>query len=58
MREETFKVELGPDRTQYSVHPSLLAYYSKYFRRALIGPWKEAEDHVIKLHDVDCKTCK
>lgn len=58
MRDEIVKVEVGPDRIQYSVHPSLLTYHSEYFRRALNGSWKEAEDRIIKLDDVDCRTCK
>ncbi|KAF2998150.1 hypothetical protein E8E13_002140 [Curvularia kusanoi] len=56
LREETIKVEAGLNHTQYSVHPSLLAKHSEYFKRALNGPWNEAESRVIKLDDVDCET--
>jgi hypothetical protein len=58
LRDDTIKIGVGPGRTQYSVHPGLLAQHSEYFKRALYGPWKEAEERVIKLDDVDCQTCK
>jgi hypothetical protein len=58
MREKTVTIEVGHEKTQYFVHPSILAYHSEYFKRALNGPWKEADERLIKLDDVECETCK
>jgi hypothetical protein len=46
-------LEVGPNRTKFHVHRSFLIHYSEYFRKALTGPWKEAEDQSIPLHDVE-----
>lgn len=43
---------------EYSVHPELLSQHSEYFGRALNGNWKEAEERVITLVDVDCGICQ
>ncbi|KAH4616360.1 hypothetical protein HBH55_208580 [Parastagonospora nodorum] len=48
----TIILEIGPDRLKYYVHKALLVHYSEYFRNALKGPWKEAEEGVVKLVDV------
>jgi hypothetical protein len=58
LREDVIRIEVGPERTQYFVHPSLLAQHSEYFKRAMNGSWKEAEERVIRLDDVDCETRK
>lgn len=36
----------------------LLHEHSEYFKRALNGSWKEAEDKVVCLDDVDCGSCE
>ncbi|KAJ4378226.1 hypothetical protein N0V86_005926 [Didymella sp. IMI 355093] len=38
------------------VHEALLVQYSEYFKRALNGRWKETEDRVVRLDDVDSDT--
>jgi hypothetical protein len=42
---------VGKDQERYVVHEYLLAQYSKFFRAALTGGFKEAVDKVIKLED-------
>lgn len=37
-------IEVGPKRIKYSVHKSLLEQESQYFRAALNGRWKEADE--------------
>jgi hypothetical protein len=51
-------VDIGEAKTRYTVHRTLLAEHSDYFRKALSGPWKEAEEGIVTLEDVDCQTCK
>jgi hypothetical protein len=51
-------VEIGLERVKHYVHKALLEEHSEYFKKALNGPWKEAEDKVVCLDDVDCCTCK
>lgn len=46
-------IEAGPDRKKYLLHKAFLTHYSEYFRNALKGPWKEAEEGVIPLEDID-----
>ena len=58
LRENVIKVEIGPNHTEYYVHPGLLSHHSEYFKRALNGSWKEAEDWMIMLEDVECPTCQ
>lgn len=49
----TVFLEAGPDRRRYDVHKALLVHHSGYFRNALKGPWKEAEEGVLTLEDVE-----
>ncbi|KAF2847953.1 hypothetical protein T440DRAFT_369496, partial [Plenodomus tracheiphilus IPT5] len=49
-------VEIGPLRTRYHVHAALLSKHSEFFKRALNGPWKEAQNRVVKFEDVECDT--
>jgi hypothetical protein len=51
-------VEVGPERVKHLVHKALLEENSEYFKKALNGPWKEAEDKVLCLDDVDCRSCE
>ncbi|KAJ8111028.1 hypothetical protein OPT61_g6273 [Boeremia exigua] len=45
-------VEIGPDRKKYCLHKALVTHHSEYFRKALHGPWVEAQEGVVKLDDV------
>ncbi|KAH7085153.1 hypothetical protein BKA63DRAFT_485128 [Paraphoma chrysanthemicola] len=47
-------VQVGPEYVEYAVHKALLTEQSEYFKRALGGPWKEAEEGIVRLDDVDC----
>ncbi|KAF2025462.1 hypothetical protein EK21DRAFT_116790 [Setomelanomma holmii] len=45
-------IEVGPAKTRYGVTKSFVSYYSEYFRKALNGPWKKANEewrHAQKL---------
>ena len=57
LRENVLKIEIGPDHIKYFVHPCLLSHHLEYFKRALNGSWKEAEECTTKLDDVDYDTC-
>ncbi|KAF2642245.1 hypothetical protein P280DRAFT_260688 [Massarina eburnea CBS 473.64] len=48
-------VKVGPDQHQqdFQIHKALLTHHSEYFRAALQGEWKEAEDRVVVLDDVE-----
>ena len=41
------------DDTEYQVHRAVVCMRSKFFAAACIGPWKEAKDLLITLHDDD-----
>jgi hypothetical protein len=49
---------VGPEGTEYRVHKALLIEHSEYFEKALKGSWKEAEEGVVKLEDVEHGVCK
>jgi len=51
-------VKVGPNSVQFHVHKPLLMHHSEYFRKALSGSWKEAEENVVTLKDVEPETCK
>ncbi|KAH6875908.1 hypothetical protein BKA58DRAFT_454988 [Alternaria rosae] len=51
-------VEAGDTKTRYHVHRWLLVQNSEYFKKALSGLWKEAQDGVVTLEDVECSTCE
>lgn len=46
-------LKLGPDQKAYYIHKALLSHHSENFRKALNGPWKKAEEGVVKLQDVE-----
>ncbi|KAF1974612.1 hypothetical protein BU23DRAFT_96408 [Bimuria novae-zelandiae CBS 107.79] len=46
-------VDVGEEHVKYSVYAELISYYSNYFKATLHGPWKEAEDRVIELPDIE-----
>jgi hypothetical protein len=56
--EGTVVIEIGPEHKKYYVHRALLIQYSEYFRKALQGPWKEAQNGVVRLEDIDHRVCK
>lgn len=43
---------IGPDHEKRYIHKALLVHHSEYFRKALSGPWKEAEEGIVRLEDV------
>lgn len=51
-------VVLEPQNTEYKVHQALLIDVSEYFKKALTGPWTEAEERTVKIKDIDSDTCK
>lgn len=58
VRDGVVAVEVGPERVRHFVHKALLEEHSEYFKRALNGSWKEAEDRVVCLDNVDCGSCE
>ncbi|KAJ8111033.1 hypothetical protein OPT61_g6274 [Boeremia exigua] len=46
-------VEIGTNKIRYSVHKALLIHHSEYFRTALRGPWKEADEGVARLVEIE-----
>ncbi|KAI4954278.1 hypothetical protein J4E91_001988 [Alternaria rosae] len=51
-------VEAGDTKTRSHVHRWLLVQNSEYFKKALSGRWKETQDGVVTLEDVECSTCE
>jgi hypothetical protein len=51
-------VEIGPERKQYELHKALLIHHSEYFSKAFQGSWKEADEGVIRLSDIEEITCE
>jgi hypothetical protein len=51
-------VEVGPDRKRFLIHKALLVHHSEYFAAATRGPWKDTQDGVVPLHDVEPTTCR
>ncbi|CAN9398345.1 unnamed protein product [Alternaria alternata] len=49
----TIVVKVGPDGKEYNLHTVLLMHHSGYFRGALSGAFKETDDGVVSLLDVD-----
>lgn len=40
---------VGPDEVRFVVHEALLTHHSPFFRAALTGKFKEAEEKVVRL---------
>ncbi|KAF2127077.1 hypothetical protein P153DRAFT_432919 [Dothidotthia symphoricarpi CBS 119687] len=55
-RDEIVTIEIGPEHTKHLIHKALLIEHSEYFKKALNGPWKEAQNGAISLEDVDSGT--
>ena len=51
-------VEIGQESTKYHMHRALLVHHSEYFRKALEGPWKEADEGVVRIDDVGIEECE
>jgi hypothetical protein len=49
---------MSETKKKFYIHRSLLVEHSEYFQKAFNGPWKEAQEGVVTLEDVDCNTCK
>ena len=58
VRNGVIAVEVDAERVKHYVHRALLEEHSEYFKRALNGSWKEAEDKTVCLDDVECSTCE
>jgi len=46
-------IDVGPDHQKYRIYKELISYYSEYFRNALKKPWKEADDRIVELPDIE-----
>jgi hypothetical protein len=51
-------IKVGSDSIEFQVHKALLTHHSGYFRKALSGPWREAQESLVALDDVESSTCK
>lgn len=51
-------VKVGPDSIKYNVHKAMLVHHSEYFKKALNGSWKEAEENMVTPADIEPKACK
>lgn len=58
MGGKTICVLVGPEKKAYNIHEAILTHHSEYFRNALRGPWKEADEGIIPLGGVEIETCK
>ncbi|KAF2833873.1 hypothetical protein CC86DRAFT_415864, partial [Ophiobolus disseminans] len=47
---------VGPKQVKFIVHENLLVQYSEFFRAALTGKFKEAEEKTVKLEEDDTTT--
>ncbi|KAF2653381.1 hypothetical protein K491DRAFT_603031 [Lophiostoma macrostomum CBS 122681] len=52
----TMIVEVGTEKKQYHVHKKLISAHSEYFRKALDGSWREAQDGKVVLDDIEPTT--
>ncbi|KAJ9643106.1 hypothetical protein H2199_004630 [Coniosporium tulheliwenetii] len=50
--QKTVTVEVGGEKKPFIVHKDLLCYWSKYFDKALNGPFKEGGKDTIAITDV------
>jgi hypothetical protein len=57
-RNEIITVEVGPDRREYKVHKAPLIEHSEFFKMALKKPWKEQQEGVIRLDDIEPEICR
>jgi hypothetical protein len=50
------EVGTGENSKTYAIYSSTLTTRSLFFRKALSGPWKEAEERVVHLPEDDVRT--
>jgi hypothetical protein len=50
---DTFSVLVGPEEQNFTVHEGVLCSKSKFFRAACCERWKEGQEKVIRLPEVD-----
>jgi hypothetical protein len=50
---EVARIEVGPDREPFTIHVELLCFRSPFFRKALKGPFQEAQTRVMPMPDDD-----
>lgn len=50
---DTIVVRVGTQAKKYTLHERLLVYHSSYFKGALSGRFRETDDGVVPLDDVD-----
>ncbi|KAF1955499.1 hypothetical protein CC80DRAFT_564151 [Byssothecium circinans] len=55
LSEGIVTIKVGPEsnRGDFQIHKALLTHHSEYFRAALEGSWKEAQDKVVIWNDVE-----
>jgi hypothetical protein len=53
VQSDTIVVEVGAEKKQYTLHKKVLWHHSGYFRGALSGKFKETDNGIITLWDVD-----
>ena len=53
MTSPTVIVKIGPEGKEYILHTELLKHHSGYFRGALSGAFKETDDGVIPITDIE-----
>ncbi|KAI4652439.1 hypothetical protein J4E93_002641 [Alternaria ventricosa] len=46
-------IEVSPEKIKYHVQRLFLTHYSDYFTKALSGSWRESEDGVVRLVDIE-----
>ena len=49
----TIVIKVGPNGKEYNLHTGLLIHHLGYFRGALSGAFRETDDGVVPLLDVD-----
>jgi hypothetical protein len=52
-QSDSITVKVGDEQEKYTLHTKLLAYHLGYFRGALSGKFKETDDGMVVLTDVD-----
>jgi hypothetical protein len=53
VQSDTIVIEVGAEKKKYTLHKEVLLHYSGYFRGALSGRFKETDNSIIALWDVD-----
>ncbi|KAJ4406031.1 hypothetical protein N0V91_004915 [Didymella pomorum] len=55
-RNGIITILVGTDCVKYGVRRAILTQHSQYFKKALEVPWKEAEEGLLQLEDVEPET--